>query len=306
MKLLSEFSDDNTLLNCKTEEELIEQCKGVQGVINQYAPFTRRVLGQLKDLKVIVRYGVGVDNIDLEAASEFGIQICNVPDYGTNEVADHAISLMMALTRKVVAMNAQVKNGVWDYQKSIPIYRLQEQTVGIIGLGRIGSAFAKKAHGLGMKVIGCELPSQEKKVPEFLKLVSFQELLEKSDVISIHTPLNEQTRNLFAEEEFQNMKSNAYIINTARGGIINEHALDRALTEKWIAGAALDVLEKEPAEKNFPLLKHENFICTPHMGWYSEQAYKELKRKAAEEVINVLSGKEPRYPVNKIMSQMNY
>lgn len=299
-EVIEQLTDNFVLLNCKTEEDLIKHCQGAEGLINQYAPFTRRVLSQLPDCKVIVRYGVGVDNVDLEAASEYGIQVCNVPDYGTNEVSDHAIALMFALSRKVVELNTYVKNGIWNYQKSIPVFRLQEQTIGVVGLGRIGSAFAAKAHGLGMKVIGCEPYFHQGRIPDFVELVSFEQLLEQSDIISVHCPLNEVTTNLFGHKELQRMKNTAYLVNTARGGIINEADLDKALTNKWIAGAALDVLSNEPAGSDFPLLKHDNFICTPHMAWYSEHAYKELKRKAAEEVVRVVSGETPVYPVNKI------
>lgn len=153
-EVLKPITSDVMWFNCSTEEEVIEQCKEAEGVIVQYAPFTRRVFEHLPNLKVISRYGVGVDTIDLDAASEYGVQVCNVPDYGVNEVSDHAFALMMALARKIPQMSRNVKNNEWDYKKAIPLYRLQEQTVGVIGLGRIGNCLAEKVHGLGMNVIG--------------------------------------------------------------------------------------------------------------------------------------------------------
>ncbi|MRY42719.1 MULTISPECIES: C-terminal binding protein [Bacteria] len=299
-KIINNVTNNFKLLNCKTEEDIIENCREADALITQYGKFTRKVLSQLPKCKIIVRYGVGVDSIDLDAATEFNIQVCNVPDYGLNEVSDQAIALMMALTRKVPLMTNSVKNGLWKYEISKPIFRLQEQVAGVIGLGRIGNAFAKKAHGLGFKIIGFDPNHKRLNLPDFIELVEFEDLVKKSDVISIHCPLQENTKNLIDEAELKEMKSTAYIVNTARGGIINEEALDKALTNKWIAGAGLDVIVKEEADLNNPLFKHESFLCTPHMAWYSEQAFDELKRKVAEQVVSVLKGEKPAYPVNKI------
>lgn len=298
--VLRAITNDVQWLSCSTEEEVIEHCKEADGVIVQYAPFTRKVFENLPNLKVIARYGVGVDTIDLQAASEHGVQVCNVPDYGVNEVSDHAFALIMALARKIVLMNESVKRNEWDYQKSIPIHRLEEQTLGVIGLGRIGNALAEKAHGLGMDVIGFDNSRGRKYFPSFVKSVSFEELLRKSDIISIHIPLNEATRDLISTREFQLMKDGAYIVNTSRGGIIDEEALIEALEQKQIAGAALDVFEKEPP-LNKKLFQFDNFIGTPHMAWYSIEASQELKRKAAEEVVRVLTNKQPEYPVNELL-----
>lgn len=289
------------LLQCKTEEDLIEQCKGAQAFINQYAPITERVLRELPDLKLVVRYGVGVNNVDLEAATKYGVQVCNVPDYGMNEVADHALAMMLCLTRKIVTMNNHTKNGVWDYQESIPVYRHSEQVVGVIGLGRIGSSFAKKVNALGCKVIAYDpyYPNRNVLAPEYVEFVSFEDLIKKSDIISIHCP-SDNAINLIGEKELSEMKNTAYLVNVSRGGIINEEALDKALSEKWIAGAALDVVLHEPLSQESPLFKHNNFICTPHMAWYSEQSAKELKRKVAEEVVRFCNNEAVAYPVNKL------
>ena len=288
------------LHECKTEEEVILHCADADGLLNQYAPLTRNVLGKLPRCKVIVRYGVGVNNVDVQAATDYGIQICNVPDYGVDEVSDHALALMYTLTRKTLLLGNAIRKGEWDFSISRPILRLRGQTVGVVGLGRIGSAFAKKAHGAGFHVIGYDHRNIREDSLSFVERVTFEDLLERSDIISIHCPLTDETKNLFSTKELQAMKSSAYLINTARGSIIDEAALDQALAEGWIAGAALDVMELEPPKPDNPLLKHENSIITPHVAWYSEQAFDELKRKAAEEAVRVLSGEKPHYPVNQL------
>jgi D-3-phosphoglycerate dehydrogenase / 2-oxoglutarate reductase len=289
------------LKQCKTESDLIKECQGAPVWINQYAPVTKNVIENCPDLRLVVRYGVGVNNVDLDAATEHGVQVCNIPDYGTQEVADHALALMLSLTRKINLMNRSVKNGEWDYQKGIPIYRHSEQTIGIIGLGRIGTEFARRVLALGCKVVVYDPNRNENRSHELSNLVefvSFDQLLVESDVISIHCPLD-SARNLISEPEFQKMKPSSYLINVSRGGIIDEGALNRALKNGWIAGAALDVAEKEPISTESPLLLHDNFLCTPHMAWYSEQSAKELKRKVAEESVRFLDGKPLHYPVNK-------
>lgn len=299
--ILKDAGLDYELLKCKTEEDIINNCKGANGFIDQYAPITERVLKELPSLKFVVRYGVGVDNIDVKAATKYGVQVCNVPDYGMNEVADQALALMLALTRKITLTNELTRSGVWDFKRSMPIYRHGVQTVGIIGLGRIGSAFAKRVNALGCRVIGYDIAYVEKKkrYPEFVEYVSLEELLKTSDIVSIHIP-SDNAINLIDEEQFKMMKPSAYLINVSRGGIVNEGALDKALTEKWIAGAGIDVVAKEPLSKDSPLFKHKNIIVTPHMAWYSEESARELKRKVAEETVRFAKGEEVHYPINKI------
>ncbi len=296
-EILNEAGLDFKLLQCKTEEDLISQCQDAEIFINQYAPITEKVMKSLEKLKLVIRYGVGVNNIDVSAASKLGIQVCNVPDYGMNEVADHAIALMLSLTRKVVLMNDYTRKGQWDYTKSIPVRRNSTLTVGVVGLGRIGRNFAKKAHALDCKVIGYDPFYKQTEGFEFITPVSIDQLMRESDIISIHCPL-EGARDLFNEEAFKKMKNTAYIINVARGGIVNETDLDKALENGDIAGAALDCVGPEPIDPNSPLFRHENFICTPHMAWYSEEASIELKQKVAQEAVRFYKGEKVKYPVN--------
>ncbi|GAB3063777.1 C-terminal binding protein [Virgibacillus ainsalahensis] len=302
-KVFDEADIPFELAQCKTEEDVISKGEGFEVFINQYVPLTNAVFEKLPDLKLIVRYGVGVDNVDVEAATKHGIQVCNVPDYGMNEVADQALAMMLNFTRSISLMNDYVRKGVWDYQRSIPLFRHSEQTVGVIGVGRIGSSFAKKVRALGCKVIGYDpkyLERDSNRLAEYIdEFVTLDKLLMESDVVSIHCPLD-RARNLIDEAELKQMKESAYLINVSRGGIINETALNKALEDKWIAGAAVDVAENEPVEPGSVLLKHDNFICTPHMGWYSEQAALELKRKVAEESVRFLNGDSVNYPINKL------
>lgn len=287
-------------LACRTEEDLIRDCKGASAILNQYAPFTRKVFAALApDLRQVVRYGVGVNNVDLAAATEFGVQVCNVPDYGMHEVSDHTLSLMLALARKIVFMHNRTHAGSWDYQEGIPIRRLCEQTVGTVGMGRNGRLFAKKVAALGCRVIGYDAyykpaPGEDTGVT----MVSLETLIRESDFVVINCPLTDETRNMFGDAAFAAMKPGSSIINASRGGIIDEAALAKVLRSGHLAGAALDVTEKEPLGMESPLRACETCIITPHMAWYSEEAARELKRKVAEEAVRLVTGKAVLYPVN--------
>ncbi len=301
-KVLDEAGCNFEWLQCKTQEEIIEKCKGAVVLLNQYVKMDKNIFEALPTVKCIVRYGVGYDNVNLEDASKYGVQVCNVPDYGTNEVADQAIAHVMALTRKTTLFNKLIRDGVWDYQKSIPLFRLKEATVGICGVGRIGSAFAKRIQPLCKEVIAydAEYDASNNRFPDFVKFVSFKELLSRSDILSIHCPRSEKTYHMFGKNELKAMKNTAYLVNVSRGGIIDEDALYWALENGEIAGAGLDVVEKEPLSADNPLLKFDNFSISPHAAWYSEQSSQELKRKVAEEAVRFLRGEPVKYPVNKI------
>ncbi len=282
-----------------TEEELIARCADGEYLLNQYGTITRKVMEAMPDLKFIVRYGVGYDNVDVEAAADLGIQVCNVPDYGMNEVADHAFTLMMALFHRIIPMVRQTKTLKWDYLEAIPIRRMRESTIGVIGLGRIGSNFAKKVSALGCKMIGHDIDESVFDNPSlgFIEKVSFDDLLTRSDVVAVFVPL-ENARNLIDIDAMKKMKPTAYLINTSRGGIVNEDDLNEVLTNKIIAGAGFDVMVKEPPNLDHPLFAHDNFLITPHMAWYSEESSLELKRKAAEEAVSYALHRTCRYPVN--------
>jgi len=288
LKQLEQIDAEIIKGQCKTEEELIRLAKEADGIICQYAPFTAKVMNALEKCRIISRYGVGVDNIDVKAATEKGIMVAYVPDYCIEEVSNHAIAMIVNFARQISLFDRSTRNRNWDVMLSKPIFRLSEQTIGILGLGRIGSAVAKKLKNFNVKILAYD--PYVKNVIEGVRIVDFQELVEKSDYITIHTPLSEETKQIFTQKIFKQMKKSAYLINTARGGIINQEALFEALNNKEIKGAALDVLKNEPPDwSEIPQL--ENLILTPHAAFYSESSFEELKKRTAQAVVDVLQGK---------------
>jgi D-3-phosphoglycerate dehydrogenase len=285
------------LAQVKEEKDLIRTCKEADGLINQYSLLTRTVLEQLPKCKVLARYGVGIDSIDLKAATDLGIIVANVPDYCMDEVANQTTAMILTLIRKTAFFDRKVKSGQWDFHSGIPIHRTKGKTLGLIGCGKIGLEVAKKISAFGVKVMTFD-PYLEKG-PEGVELKDFDTVLKESDFISIHCPLNDSTRHLIGGKEFKKMGKKPIIVNTSRGPIIDEKALIRALKEGLVSGAGLDVLEKEPPDSKNPMLKMENVILSPHIGFYSEESISELKRRTAKNVADVLTGKWPGSVVNR-------
>ncbi len=285
----------------KDEEGLIEIVRDADAVVVQYANITPKVIKAMEHCKMIIKYGIGVNNIDSMAATEKGIYICNVPDYGIDEVSNHAIAMMLALAKKLPIVTKSLRGGEWGYLSTIPLFRLQDSTLGLVGLGRIPSLVAKKMSGFGMNILAYDPYAKEDYArSQGVTLVDFDTLIERSDFVSVHCPQTEETTHLFNKEVFTRMKKTAFLINTARGPIVDQTALIEALKSGEIAGAGLDVFEQEPIEKDSELLKMDNVIATPHCAWYSEQAITTLQRKIAEEVINVLKGNKPFNCTNKV------
>ncbi len=278
------------------EEGLLSICRDADGIITQYGRFSRRVLKELRRCSIICRYGVGVDTVDLLAATECGIVVAFVPDYCTDEVSNHAAALILALHRGLVPLDRAVKAGNWKFRVASPIARLTGQTVGIIGLGRIGFMLAEKLRGFGLTVQATD-PYRED-WPEWVPRVSLDEVLATSDIVSIHCPLTTETRHLIDAAALRKMKSSAYLVNTARGGIVDPEAILQALRERWIGGVALDVQEVEPMPGGHALAGLDNVILTPHSGWYSEGSIVELKRKVATSIRRALEGKIPAAVAN--------
>ncbi len=292
-KVIEEAGGELIPCQCKTEEEIIEACKDADGILNQYASISRRVIENLQKCKVISRYGVGVNTIDVNAAKQRSIEVRNVPDYCIDEVSDHAFALLLSLARKVVLLNETVKGGTWDYKMSVPIYRLKGRKLGLVGFGQISQSLAKKAQAFGIGVIAYD-PYVSAEVAERLnvELVDLDTLCRNSDFISIHAPLTSATEGLISESQFDKMQDHAFIINTSRGGVIDEPALIRALQKGKLAGAGLDVVETEPILANNPLLKMNNVILNPHVAWYSEESEAELKRKTALNAVEVIKDRD--------------
>jgi D-3-phosphoglycerate dehydrogenase len=285
------------LAQVQEEKDLIRVCKDADGLVNQYALLTRRVLENLPKCKVISRYGVGLDPVDIKAATDLGIIVANVPDYCMDEVSNQTISMLLGLIRKITFFDQKVKSGQWDFRQGRPLYRLKGKTMGLVGSGRIGLVLAKKIAAFDVKVIAFD-PYLEK-APEGIELTDFDTVLKESDFISIHCPLNDSTRHLIGEKAFKKMEKKPLLINTSRGPIIDEKALIQALRQGLISGAGLDVLEKEPPDSQSPLLKMENVILSPHIGFYSEESISELKRRTAKNVADVLTGRWPKSVVNQ-------
>ena len=286
---------------CKSEEEIIELTRGADGVLNCYAKMTARVIENLQRCKIIARYGIGVDNVDLAAATKARILVTNVPDYCIDEVSDHALALLLALARRIVEANGAVKAGAWDVVAHAGIRRLRGQTLGLIGFGRIAKALASKVQALGMKVLVYDPYLEPVAIAHHgAEAGSLDRILADADAISIHVPLSEETHNLIGERELARMKPTAFLINTSRGGIVDERALAIALKENRLGGAALDVLAVEPPPHDHPLRQAPNIILTPHLAFYSRESVIELQTKAAEEVARALRGEPPRSPVTRI------
>lgn len=285
---------------CRTEEDLIAAGKDADAILLDQGPMTGRVLDALEKIRVIVNCSVGVDNIDLEAATKRGVFVANVPDFCTIEVAEHTVALFLALWRKVVPAFCSTKSGTFDYEKIKPVERIAGKTAGLVGLGRIGQAVARRLKGFELKLVACD-PLVPKAVFEDVGVVQveFDELLKRSDAVLIHSSLTHENMRMIDEDQLKLMKKNALIVNAARGSLVNEKALIRALTEGWIRGAALDVIESDFRTVDNPLFKLDNVLFTPHLGWYSEEALIDLQAKAAEEIVRVLQGSPPKNLVNK-------
>jgi D-3-phosphoglycerate dehydrogenase len=288
------------LPHMKNEEEMIARTRDADALVVSSWPVTRGVMSALEGLKVVVRTGVGYDVIDVPAATDLGVIVVNIPDLWIREVANHALALLLAWNRGVLTMDRQVHAGVWGGR--VPGSRtgsLHGETVGIVGLGNIGSAFARRIAALETKVIACDPYVDDKKFAALgVERVSLETLAERSDYVSVHTLLNAETRHLIGDAFFRRMKPTAILINTSRGPVVDEQALARALNEKRLAGAALDVWEEEPVKADNPLLKMENVIATPHAAYFSSAAVTQIPGRCGEEVVRVLGGQRPLNVVN--------
>ena len=292
-----------------TEEEIIAQAHDADAVIGVVSiqPFNRRLLTALSRCRVIAGIGIGYDKTDLEAATELGIAVTNVPDYCLDEVSGLAITFMLALGHRLLQIDRAVRERQIAFtmnkkaldEIAYPMFRMQDQTLGVVGFGKIGTVTTLKAKGLGMRVIAYD-PYVLRPVMESrgAKPVDFDTLLKESDFISIHTPLTSETRNMFGYEQFKKMKRTAYFINTARGGCIEQPGLIQALKEGLIAGAGIDVTVDEPIVPENPLLGMTNVILTGHSAWYSVTSEADVKRRPMTQVVQALKGELPVYTVN--------
>ena len=306
-KELEKVNANLSVCQCKSENELIEATKDADGLIVQYANINSNVIKSLKKCKVIARYGIGVDTLDVQAATEHNIYIVNVQEYCLDEVSNHAITLALACIRKVVILNNAVKNGIWDFKIAKPVFRLKNRKFGLVGFGNIARKVARKAQAFGFNIISYDPYISSSVMSECnVEKVELEDLLRESDVVSLHLPLNKHTKYIISKKELKSMKETAFLINTSRGPLINQEDLYNALNEKWIAGAGLDVLEEIPTNSDHKLLKLDNLVITPHAAFYSEESLRDLKRIAAVGVAQVLKGETPSFLLNKEVLKGNY
>ncbi len=282
-----------------TPQDLVANAAGADAILVQYASITAEVMDALPRLRAIGRYGVGVDSVDVAAATARGIAVCNVPDYGTESVSDHAIAMALAVARGIPRLDRGVPAGSFDLAAVRPLYQTRGRVFGVVGMGLIGTATARKAAGLGYQVIGHDA-SAEPGATTFhgFPQVGLDELLERSQVVSLHTPLDETTRGMIGAEQLGRMRSDALLVNTSRGGVVDTGALVEALRTGAVRGAAIDVHDAEPLPVGHPLMDLDSVVLTPHLAWYTEESYDELKRRTVANVVEVCAGRPPRDVVN--------
>ncbi len=284
--------------------ELIAATEDADVVVVNMAPITPEVIAGWKQCKLVVRHGAGYDNVNVPALTAAGIPLAYIPDYCSEEVAEQAIALLFACGRKVVrsrqTLDHSIARAQWDFTDVLPIFRMEGKTLGLIGCGRIGSIVYRKLKTFGFNFLVCDPYLSERRRAELgIELVDLETLLRNADYVTIHTPLNDETRGLINAKTLAYMKPTAYLVNTARGPIVDANALGDALRNGVIAGAGIDVFDKEPPETTYPLLDLPNAVLTPHLAWYSEDAGWRIREIVVEEVDRFAAGQGPRYCVNK-------
>ena len=292
---------------CKSEDEVIEKGRDADAIITQYARVGRKAIEAFRRCRVIARYGTGVDIVDVDAATQRGIQVTNAPNaWCSDEVADHAVALWLAAARKICHYDRETREGIWRWQTGAPIGRLRGSIFGLLSFGSIARSIADKVKGFGVQIWAHDPFMDDDEIrARGVRPVALDELVEGSDHLVIQSPLTSETHHLFDEKMLRRMKPSAILVNTARGPIVSDEALHRALKEGWIAGAALDDIEEEPAKvrdwkPTNPLFRLDNVIITPHAAYYSEDSIKTVRQIAADEVVRVLSGQRPISPVNDV------
>ncbi|NQT67324.1 MAG: C-terminal binding protein [Actinobacteria bacterium] len=286
--------------NCVTEEDMMEKCKDADGILLDMAPMSKKVAGGLENCKIVSRYGVGYDNVDIEACTKKRIHVSNVPDYCEEDVSDLALAHLLACVRGVATKDRQIREGGWDLGRE-NVFRIKGKTLALLGFGRISRCLFKKISGFGLKGVLIYDPYLSKEVIEQTgaKKVDFETALKQADYISLHMPLTSETRGIIDKKAFSIMKKTAILINTSRGPLIDDEALIDALENKKIAFAGLDTHNVEPLPEDSPLKKLDNCVLTDHTGFNTQEAIIELKTKAACNVRDVLEGREPKYWINK-------
>lgn len=278
----------------RDQASIIRNAADADGVVTSYAVFSREVFDALPQLKVVSRTGVGYDEIDVQAATDHGVAVCNVPGYGTEVVSDHAIALALAVLRRINEMDADMRAGIWSHARRRPLGQVHGRTFGVVGMGEIGRATARKAYGLGFNVI-CWSHSLKpgRRTPEGYPVLPLDELLRRSDVVSLHTALVPSTRHLIDERRLSLMKPGAVLVNTSRGAVVDTVALAQALQENRLWGAGIDVFEEEPVSMDHPIMHAPHTVLTPHAAYWSEESGHELRQRAMQAALDVVQGRIP-------------
>ncbi|MGH9213297.1 MAG: C-terminal binding protein [Acidimicrobiales bacterium] len=285
--------------NASTPDDVAKTVDGADAVLNCYAPIPPEVTREMRACRIIARYGIGLDTIDIAVATEAGIIVTNVPDYCVDEVSDHALALILALGRGVVRLDRAVRDGGWRPMDAAPVHRLRGRTLGLVGFGRIARALAGKATAVGFRVVAHDPFLADQAIASGGAVpVDLATLLGSAHVVSLHAPLTAETHHLIGPGELAAMRDGAMLVNTSRGGLVDLGALRHAMDAGRLGGAALDVLENEPPTPDDPLLARPDVVITPHASFYSEESVVELQRKATEQVIEALAGRVPPYAVN--------
>tara|TARA_B000000565_G_scaffold230298_1_gene188508 strand:- start:2546 stop:3517 length:972 start_codon:yes stop_codon:yes gene_type:complete len=285
------------LVVSKNKSDLKKQIVDADGLLFCFESIDEDILRSSKNLKVAQRYGIGVDNINIEVATELGIVVSNIPDYCIDEVSDHAMSMILSLNRLLARDSDLVKKGLWnEIKKDKRVYRLSEATLGLLGFGRIGRRISKKAKNFGLKVIAYDPYLNEKEIDD-VEIHSLNKVLKDSNIISLHLPLTEQTNHIIDTEQFDLMNKDTIIINVSRGGLINEEALIENLNNGKIRGAGLDVIESS-TDKTNDLFSFDNVIITPHTAFFSQESSEELQLRSSMQLYDVLTGSKPKFLIN--------
>ena len=282
---------------CRTEDEVIEASKGCQGLLVQYAPVNAKVFAARPEIRIASRYGAGFDTINTDDAKKHGVWVANSPDYGVGEVATHALAMTLTLLRHIAFYDRDVKAGTWHYSSTGKMQRVGDMTLGIVGLGRIGKRMAHIARNSFKRVIAYDPHIIDGDFPAYVERVGREQLFEQADAVSLHVPLNDETRGMINTELLGRMKQGSVLVNTARGAVVNVEDLLAALESGRLDGAALDVLPVEPPASDARVLQNPRLLLTPHAAFYSEVAAKELRRKAAQNLIDWDKTGRPSYVV---------
>ncbi len=302
LDVLKDFSPTISIVKIGTpKNKILETVKDADAILVREAKVDKEIIDAALICKIIVRYGVGVDNIDLDYAKSKSIKVANVPDYGSEDVAEHALALLLSASRRIASRNNDVHNGIWGVGQKEVMPRLSGKILGVIGFGRISQCFVKKASGIGFSKIIAFDPMFNKEAGDKLAVtqVSLEELCKSADFISLHAPLIPSTKEIINKDTLALMKKNAVLVNTSRGGLVNENDLYQALSEKKIFAAGLDVFNQEPISKENKLLTLSNVIATDHTAWYTAESVIELQKKAALEIKRVFLNQDPVHWVNK-------